>query len=66
MKNPNGNDGPKDEDSGHGTHVSGSVLGNGSSSIAANNGIIIRGIAYEANLVFQAIEQFMDWTDQAD
>jgi serine protease AprX len=65
VKNPHGNDGPKDEDSGHGTHVSGSVLGNGSSSIAANNNMVIKGIAYEAKLVFQAIEQWMDWTDKA-
>jgi serine protease AprX len=65
INNPGANDGPKDEDSGHGTHVSGSVLGNGSSSIAANNGVIVRGIAYEAKLVFQAIEQWMDWTDEA-
>jgi serine protease AprX len=63
--NAGANDGPKDEDSGHGTHVAGSVLGNGSSSIAANNDILIRGIAYEAQLVFQAIEQWMDWTDEA-
>ena len=33
VKNPGDNDGPKDEDSGHGTHVSGSVLGDGSSSV---------------------------------
>jgi serine protease AprX len=65
VKNPHGNDGPKDEDSGHGTHVSGSVLGNGSSSVAANNNMVIKGIAYEAKLVFQAIEQWMDWTDKA-
>ena len=56
---------PKNEDSGHGTHVSGSVLGNGYSSVAANNEIIIKGIVYEAKLVFQAIEQWMDWTDKA-
>lgn len=41
------------------------LSGNGSSSIAANNGIVIRGIAYEAQLVFQAIEQWMNWTDEA-
>lgn len=65
VKNPGDNDGPKDEDSGHGTHVSGSVLGDGSSSVAANNNIVIKGLAYEAKLVFQAIEQWMDWTDKA-
>jgi serine protease AprX len=65
INNPGDNDGPKDVDSGHGTHVAGSVLGNGSSSIAANNGLVIRGIAYEAQFVFQAIEQWMDWTDEA-
>ncbi|MCD4704213.1 MAG: S8 family serine peptidase [Methanosarcinaceae archaeon] len=43
--------GPEDVYSGHGTHVSGSVLGNGS----ASNGSFA-GIAPEAHLVFQAIE----------
>lgn len=45
------NDGAKDANSGHGTHVAGSVLGNGTQS----NGTI-RGMAPAARLVFQATE----------
>lgn len=45
-------DGANDVNSGHGTHVAGSVLGDGSES----NGDI-RGMAYAARLVFQAIER---------
>ena len=63
VKNPNADDGAKDEDSGHGTHVSGSVLGNGASSMAAGHEVI-RGLAYESKLLFQAIEQRADWTDE--
>ena len=53
-------DGPADVDSGHGTHVSGSVLGNGAASagVTANP---VRGLAYRAKLVFQAVEQEMAW-----
>jgi len=58
--NPGANDGPADLDSGHGTHVSGSVLGNGAASAAA-----IRGHAHRARLVFQAIEQEMKWRPNA-
>lgn len=53
-------DGPADLDSGHGTHVTGSVLGSGAASagITANP---VRGLAYRAHLVFQAVEQEMWW-----
>jgi serine protease AprX len=61
LNNPGGDDGPKDNDSGHGTHVAGSVLGDGSSSIITNQKPPVRGLAYGAKLVFQAIEQWMDW-----
>ncbi|ODS40881.1 MAG: hypothetical protein A7315_15485 [Candidatus Altiarchaeales archaeon WOR_SM1_79] len=44
-------DGANDVKSGHGTHVAGSVLGNGSRS-----GGDIRGMAFAASLVFQALE----------
>jgi serine protease AprX len=61
VNNRGANDGAMDKDSGHGTHVAGSVLGNGASSLAAGQDGI-RGIGYDARLVFQAIEQEMDWT----
>jgi len=49
------NDGAEDLDSGHGTHVSGSVLGDGT-----NSGGTIRGAAPEARLYMQATEQYCD------
>jgi len=49
-------DGAADFDSGHGTHVSGSILGNGTRS-----GSSIRGMAFNARLVFQAVEQRANW-----
>ena len=52
-------DGASDED-GHGTHVAGSVLGDGS----ASNGDIV-GAAPEAHLLFQAIEQYVDFNSNA-
>ncbi len=58
VTNPGGDDGPADLDSGHGTHTSGSVLGSGASSAAIPGlGAPIRGLAYGAKLVFQAVEQ---------
>jgi subtilisin-like proprotein convertase family protein/subtilisin family serine protease len=62
INNPGGDDGAADFDSGHGTHVAGSVLGDGS----ASNGLggiegPIRGLAHKAKLVFQAVEQEMQW-----
>lgn len=64
INNPGGDDGPADLDSGHGTHVSGSVLGNGTASIGLSgvNGAIA-GLANKARLVFQAVEQEMQWKD---
>lgn len=58
--NKDGNDGPADLDSGHGTHVAGSILGSGAAS--ASDTELIRGVAPEATLVFQAIEQGLEWT----
>ena len=62
ITNPNGDDGAADLNSGHGTHVTGSVLGDGSESEGLN-GIEgpIRGLAHKAKLVFQAVEQEMKW-----
>jgi len=54
--NPGDDDGPADKWSGHGTHVTGSALGNGQKS----NGIF-RGLATEASLFFQAMEQLTYW-----
>lgn len=63
VSNPGGDDGPADLDSGHGTHVCGSVLGDGSAS--AGGPALIRGHAYKAKLVFQAVEQEMKWKPNA-
>jgi len=66
VNNPGGDDGPADVESGHGTHVAGSVLGSG----AASSGLAgltspIRGLAYKAKVVFQAVQQLMDWKNPA-
>lgn len=53
LDNTSWDDGAADLDSGHGTHVAGSVLGNGGRSSGG-----IRGMAYNARLVFQAVEQY--------
>jgi hypothetical protein len=63
ITNPAANDGPADRDSGHGTHVAGSVLGDGSASISGP--IRICGHAPKAKLIFQAIEQEMKWRPTA-
>ena len=55
------NDGASDLDSGHGTHVAGSVLGDGTQSSGA-----ITGIAPEARLYMQATEVWTDWTTAAE
>ena len=47
-------DGAQDVDSGHGTHVAGSVLSDGD---ASGRG---KGTAPAANLVFQAVEEYLD------
>ena len=53
--NVGADDGASDLDSGHGTHTTGSVLGNGTLS-----GGTYSGVAPQASLVFQALEQFVD------
>lgn len=62
VTNPGGDDGAADTSSGHGTHVTGSACGDGSVALAAQ-GTAIRGLASEARLVFQAIEQKLQWSD---
>jgi serine protease AprX len=54
--------GPADTRSGHGTLMAGLVCGDGSASVAAGEDPV-RGLAYKAHLVFQAIEQGLKWTD---
>ncbi|HEX7126983.1 MAG TPA: S8 family serine peptidase, partial [Thermodesulfobacteriota bacterium] len=67
VNNVGADDGPADLDSGHGTHVAGSVVGSGAGSVGlAGLAGPIRGLAYEARLVFQAVEQAMDWKDPDD
>lgn len=67
VNNPSGDDGGSDTKSGHGTHVAGSVLGDGSDSLGvAGISKPIRGLAYKARLIFQAIEQRMDWKDPSN
>ncbi len=67
LKNPRDDDGGADVDSGHGTHVAGSALGNGFKSVGLNGASApIRGLAYKAKLVFQAVEQETRWKRAAD
>jgi hypothetical protein len=66
VHNVGDDDGVADLDSGHGTHVAGSVLGSGAASAAISGQKLIRGMAYEADLVFQAVEQRVDWKNPAD
>ncbi len=56
LNNTSLDDGDADKGDGHGTHVTGSVLGNG-----AKSGGAIKGMAPNATLIFQAIEQWADW-----
>jgi subtilisin family serine protease len=62
VTNPGGDDGAADMNSGHGTHVTGSACGDGSVAQMVQ-GQAIRGLAPEAKLVFQAIEQKLQWSD---
>ena len=63
IRNPGGDDGAADLDSGHGTHVAGSAVGDGAASTDLPGQAPIRGMAYRARLVFQAVEQALDWKD---
>jgi serine protease AprX len=63
VTNPGDDDGPSDLSSGHGTHVAGSVLGGGSPGPGGAAGI--RGLAHDAKLVFQAVEQELNFVSAA-
>jgi subtilisin family serine protease len=65
VKNPGADDGAADLDSGHGTHVAGSAVGDGTASSALPGQAPIRGLAHKARLVFQAVEQALDWKNPA-
>ena len=54
VANVGANDGAADLESGHGTHVTGSVAGNGARSSGT-----FKGLAYEAAITFQAVEQYV-------
>jgi serine protease AprX len=55
VRMPNADDGPDDRSSGHGTHVAGLAVGSGAASAGR-----FRGVAPDAELVFEAIEQYTD------
>lgn len=61
ITNPGADDGAADLDSGHGTHVSGSAVGDGTASALLAGQAPIRGLGYRARLVFQAVEQALEW-----
>ena len=54
-------DGAADTNSAHGTHVAGSVLGNGAEAVSAGSAFVPRGMAPDAQICFQAIEQRINW-----
>jgi serine protease AprX len=58
-------DGPADVGSGHGTHVAGSVVGNGSAAGEHGDPTIPRGIAPETRIYFQAMEKGVRWKSAA-
>lgn len=61
----NTDDGPADGFSGHGTHVAGSVAGDGSAARTAGSFVVPIGAAPGARLYFQSIEQTVDWKSEA-
>lgn len=63
---PESDDGPADIASGHGTHVTGSVAGDGSAAAAAGGGAVPVGVATAAEVFFQAIGQRLRWKTEAE
>ncbi|MEM1323741.1 MAG: S8 family serine peptidase [Bacteroidota bacterium] len=61
----NTDDGAADTNSGHGTHVAGSVLGDGTAATGSGSTTVPRGVAPQAQLYFQAIEQQVNWKPAA-
>jgi uncharacterized repeat protein (TIGR01451 family) len=55
--NAGADDGAADENTGHGTHVTGSVAGNGARSSGQ-----FKGLGYGATVTFQAVEQYTQWS----
>ncbi|MFN8445627.1 MAG: S8 family serine peptidase [Caldilineaceae bacterium] len=66
IKNTAMNDGAADQYSGHGTHVCGSIVGDGTRANALGLKETIQGVAPKAELVFQAVEQKAEWNKQGE
>lgn len=62
LQNMGDDDGASDKFSGHGTHVAGSALGDGTQAKELKISSIPAGTASEAKLIFQAVEQTTKWT----
>ncbi len=55
-----------DKYSGHGTHVAGSILGNGEQAKLFDKSFAPTGMAPKAKLIFQAIEKTLKWTSEGE